>query len=153
MHTTADICEDNEDCDSSGVDVDTIKKRKQKSSKEAGEEQATPISLKIIQLKDDSLFMSADYSSLEKDLKGSLGKTYLDHDEYIIDPKQFKYIDFSEVDEDTHYIAVLAFYRDYNNVKWERYHKDKVKSKRVLFSSKATRKESRNKKRKLRGYY
>jgi type VI secretion system protein VasD len=83
------------------------------------EPESTPISFKVIYLKDDSLLLSSDYESLVKSLEDTLGKTYLDHDDYQLLPGQFKLVEYTAVPEETKYIGVIAAYKNYNNAKWK----------------------------------
>lgn len=80
---------------------------------------ATPISFKIIQLKDDSLFLNADHDTLSSDLKGALGTTYITHDDYVLTPAQFKYIADLEIDKKTRYIAVYADFYEMEAAIWK----------------------------------
>ncbi|CAD5109359.1 type VI secretion system lipoprotein TssJ [Zestomonas carbonaria] len=85
----------------------------------ASREAATPITFKVLQLKDDSLFLSADHDMLTKNLKKALGKTYLDDDDYVLQPGQFKFIDYAEIDEKTHYLAVMANFHNQDGAVWK----------------------------------
>ncbi|SAK75998.1 Type VI secretion lipoprotein [Caballeronia pedi] len=80
---------------------------------------ATPVSFKILQLKDDTLFLSADYSQLTKDLKKTLGSTYIDDDDYVLQPGQFKYIEYAGIDKKARFIAVLANFHNQNGATWK----------------------------------
>jgi type VI secretion system protein VasD len=79
----------------------------------------TPLSFKILQLKDDSLFKGADFESINKDLEGVLKSSYIDHEDYEIEPGDFKFIELFKVDEDTHFIAVVASYNNYQKIEWK----------------------------------
>lgn len=80
---------------------------------------ATPVTFKILQLKDDSLFLNADLEQLSNDLEEALGSTYLSDDDYILLPGQFKFIDYADIDEDTRYIAVFANFHDPHGAIWK----------------------------------
>lgn len=80
---------------------------------------ATPITFKILQLKDDSLFLNADHVLLTQNLKKALGKTYLEDDDYILLPGQFKFIDYADIHEDTRYIAVFANFHEQDGATWK----------------------------------
>ncbi|MCE0559221.1 MULTISPECIES: type VI secretion system lipoprotein TssJ [unclassified Motilimonas] len=84
---------------------------------------ATPVAFQVFQLKDDSKYLAADYDALLEDPEKALGKNYLDHDDYALTPGQFKFIDAFEVDEDTKYVAVLAFYADPEKSEWKKIEK------------------------------
>ncbi|WP_199100894.1 type VI secretion system lipoprotein TssJ [Dyella sp. ASV21] len=85
-----------------------------------GKNVATPISFKILQLKDDSVFLNADQDLLRKDLKKALGSTYVDDDDYVLQPGQFKYVESKKIDKNTRYVAVLANFHDQSNATWKR---------------------------------
>jgi type VI secretion system VasD/TssJ family lipoprotein len=96
------------------------------------EPEATPIAFKVIQLKDNSLFLQADFESLFADLESVLGTTYLAHDDYTLMPTEFKFIEPFALQEETRYVAVIAAYSDYANKEWKTF--VKVKSKGSEYS-------------------
>ncbi|WP_109125972.1 type VI secretion system lipoprotein TssJ [Dyella sp. C11] len=79
----------------------------------------TPIFFKVLQLKDDSVFLNADRDVLQNDLKKALGSTYVDDDDYVLQPSQFKYVDFKKIDKNARYIAVLANFHDQVSSTWK----------------------------------
>lgn len=79
-----------------------------------------PISFKVLMLRDDSLLLSADQESLNSDLEETLGKNYIDHDDYVLTPGEFKFIDFSRIDADTRYVGIIADYRDSAGSVWKK---------------------------------
>ena len=79
-----------------------------------------PISFKVLMLRDDSLLLSADQESLKTDLEGTLGKNYIDHNDYVLTPGQFKFIDFARIDPDTRYLGIIADYRDNSRAVWKK---------------------------------
>lgn len=79
---------------------------------------ATPIRLRVLQLKDDSMLEHADPEMLRSAPDNALGSTLLASDDYILTPGQFKFIEFADVDEDTRYIAVVADFHDPNAERW-----------------------------------
>ena len=81
--------------------------------------EATPIAFKIIQLKDHSLLLQADFESLFADIEQALGTTYLGHDDYVLLPGEFSYIIPTDVAADTRYIAVAAAYNDVEAANWK----------------------------------
>ena len=94
----------------------------------------TPISVKILQLTDDSMLLSADQESLNQNLESALGKTYIDHSDYVLTPGQFKFVDFEMLDEKARYIGVVAGYHDINRSTWKRVIKlDSRNKKQPLF--------------------
>ena len=80
---------------------------------------ATPIAFRVLQLKDDSLLLNADPEQLAKDLKKALGSTYISQDDYVLQPGQFKFIDFARIDKDTRYVAIVADFHDQNGAVWK----------------------------------
>jgi type VI secretion system VasD/TssJ family lipoprotein len=78
-----------------------------------------PISFKIVMLRDDSLLLSADKESLDSDIEEALKKNYIDHEDYVLTPGEFKFIRFTEIDEDTRYIGIIADYRDSQHSVWK----------------------------------
>lgn len=81
---------------------------------------STPISFKVLQLKDDSLFLNADHALLTTDLKKALGSTYLRDDDYILQPGQFKFVDYTEIHKDARYLAVFANFHNQDEATWKR---------------------------------
>ncbi|RQT16334.1 type VI secretion system lipoprotein TssJ [Burkholderia contaminans] len=79
----------------------------------------TPIAFKVVQLKDDSVLLNADPDQLRKDLKKTLGSTYLAADDYLLLPGQFKFVPFGEVRDGTRFIAAIADFHDANAVAWK----------------------------------
>lgn len=81
---------------------------------------ATPVMLKVFQLADKSLFLSSTYDDFRgNDFSDSLGKTYISNIDLIVAPNQFRFIDFEEMNEKTHYIGVVALFNGYENRKWK----------------------------------
>jgi type VI secretion system VasD/TssJ family lipoprotein len=83
------------------------------------QKEATPIAFKILQLKDDSLLLSADYDMLANDLKKTLGTTYLADDDYVLRPGQFKFVGFQPLKAGTNYVAVVASFNDIDQARWK----------------------------------
>ncbi|WP_312431458.1 type VI secretion system lipoprotein TssJ [Achromobacter sp.] len=79
---------------------------------------ATPIAFRVIQLKDDSLLENADPDLVRSAPKKALGSTYITADDYMLAPGQFKFINYHELDEDTHYLAVVAAFNAPNAQRW-----------------------------------
>jgi type VI secretion system protein VasD len=79
---------------------------------------ATPVAFRVIQLKDDSLLENADPDQVRREPKKALGSTYLTADDYLLVPGQFKFINYSALDEDTRYVAVVAAFHAPNAQRW-----------------------------------
>lgn len=84
------------------------------------EQVTTPIAFQILQLKDDSMLLTASYQALAQDLEKTLGSTLLQVDDYRLMPGQFKFIDPQEIDKATRYIAVIAHYHGDDGIDWKR---------------------------------
>ncbi|BES73669.1 type VI secretion system lipoprotein TssJ [Marinobacter nanhaiticus D15-8W] len=82
--------------------------------------QPTPINFQIIEMEDSSMIMAADFDQLLTDLEDSLGNNYIDHSDYTMLPGQFKFIEPFEIDSDTRYIGVIAFYAYPNQSQWKK---------------------------------
>ena len=109
------------------ISEETIKQKTVAIDKASAE--ATPIAFKLIQMKDDSLFLQADFDGLFSDMEATLGTTYLTHDDFMLVPGEFKFIEPVEVEDETRYVAVIAAYNDYTNKQWKGAVKIKSKGK------------------------
>ncbi|MFK0092378.1 type VI secretion system lipoprotein TssJ [Pseudomonas sp. NPDC090592] len=79
---------------------------------------ATPMAIKILQLRDDSLLRNSLYELLDKDPAKALRSTYIRDDDYLLRPGQFKFIPFAAIEPDTRFVAVIADYRNQENATW-----------------------------------
>ncbi|WP_235040361.1 type VI secretion system lipoprotein TssJ [Vreelandella profundi] len=84
------------------------------------EGEGTPLRFQVLQLKDDSMLMAADLGQLSRDLEEALGTNYLTHDDFTLLPGQWKFYEPFEVDEDTRYIGLIAFYATPNEAEWKK---------------------------------
>lgn len=80
----------------------------------------TPIAFQIIELRDSSLLMAADFDQLLSNLKSSLGRNYIDHSDYTVVPGEFKFVEPFDVSADTRFIGVIAFYAYPNQSQWKK---------------------------------
>lgn len=80
---------------------------------------ATPIAFKVVQLRDDSLFLNSGYEALGNDLERALGSTYIRADDYLLFPGQFKFVPFQAINADTRVIGVFANYHNLENARWK----------------------------------
>lgn len=80
---------------------------------------ATPVIVYIIQLKDDSVFLSMDFDSLNNDLKEALGSSYISHDNYVMQPGQFKFMPEMDINKYTRFIAVYAQFYTMDGATWK----------------------------------
>ena len=76
--------------------------------------------IQIIQMRDSSRLMAADFDQLLGELEPSLGRNYVDHSDYTLVPGQFKFIEPFEIAEDTRFIGVIAFYAYPNLSQWKK---------------------------------
>lgn len=81
---------------------------------------ATPINFQVIELRDDSLLMAGEFDELMKELEDTLGRNYVGHNDYTLVPGEFKFTEPFDVDGDTRYIGVIAFYSDPNRAQWKK---------------------------------
>ncbi len=84
----------------------------------ASEPVATPMAIKILQLRDDSLLRNSVYQLLEADPAKALRSTYVRADDYLVSPGQFKFIPFAPIESETRFVAVIADYRNQENATW-----------------------------------
>lgn len=84
----------------------------------AAEPVATPMAVKILQLRDDSLLRNSVYELLDKDPAQALRSTYIRDDDYLLRPGQFKFIPFAPIEAETRFVAVIADYRNQENATW-----------------------------------
>lgn len=86
-------------------------------------DEATPVNLQVIYLKEDSRLLATDFDQLndeESDLAKILGKNYIDHQDYTLLPSQYKPLDPIRLEEDNKYIGVVVYYADENITEWKK---------------------------------
>ncbi|WP_409282964.1 type VI secretion system lipoprotein TssJ [Pseudomonas putida] len=89
------------------------------SKAEASVPVATPIAIKILQLRDDSLLRNSVYQLLDDDPAKALRSTYIRDDDYLLNPGQFKFIPFQPIEPETRFVAVIGDYRNQQNATWQ----------------------------------
>ena len=89
-----------------------------RSTTPATEAVATPMAIKILQLRDDSLLRNSLYELLDKDPAKALRSTYIRDDDYLLHPGQFKFIPFTAIEPETRFVAVIADYRNQDDATW-----------------------------------
>lgn len=83
--------------------------------------EASPLELQVVYLSEDSKLLSSYYEQFEnKDLDEVLGKNYIDHQDYAIQPSQYKVISALTLEEDNRYLAVIAYYSDPEKAQWRK---------------------------------
>jgi len=97
-------------------------------------ELASPIAVKILQLRDDSLLLNSVYQQLELDPAKALRSTYIRDDDYVLSPGQFKFVPFQPIHADTRFIAVIADYRSVENATWQQVLRIAPRGRRVVLS-------------------
>jgi type VI secretion system protein VasD len=78
---------------------------------------ASPIVVRIYQLKDDAAFKDADYFALYEKEAATLSSALIARVEFELSPGEKRTVDYS-VSPDTRYIGVAAAYRDIRNAQW-----------------------------------
>lgn len=78
----------------------------------------TPVNFIVLELKRDDKLYAQDYESLSGDIKKALGKSYINHEEYTVEPGKFIHIEAFEVKKGTRYIAVVGAYRALDKAIW-----------------------------------
>lgn len=79
----------------------------------------SPLAIQVVQLRDDSMLLNADYDALAVDLKKALGATYLRHDDYVLRPGQYKTVPLRKLDPEALYIGVIAAYHELDLHRWK----------------------------------
>jgi type VI secretion system protein VasD len=78
---------------------------------------ASPIVVRVYQLKDDAGFKDADYFALYDKEAATLSSALISRVEFELSPGEKRTADYS-VSPDTRYIGVAAAYRDIRNAQW-----------------------------------
>ncbi|MFJ2983598.1 MULTISPECIES: type VI secretion system lipoprotein TssJ [unclassified Pseudomonas] len=100
----------------------------------AAEQIATPIAIKILQLRDDSLLRNSVHQLLDQDPAKALRSTFIRDDDYLLAPGQFKFIRFEPIHADTRFIAVIANYRDPHNATWQQVLRVEPRGRQIVLS-------------------
>lgn len=81
--------------------------------------ESSPVQLQVIYLNEDSQFLSLDYDQfLSEGPEKTLGKNYIDHQDYTIMPGQFKPQSTIKLDPQTRFIGVVAHYAWIDGSQW-----------------------------------
>lgn len=81
----------------------------------------SPLELQVIYLSEDSKLLASYYEQFEGDsLKNILGKNYISHQDYAVQPDQYKVISDITLDKDTRYLGVIAYYSDPEKAQWRK---------------------------------
>jgi len=95
---------------------------------------ATPIAIKILQLRDDSLLRNSVYQLLDEDPAKVLRSTYIRDDDYQMRPGQFKFIPFVPIDPETRFVAVIGDYRNQENATWQQVLRIPPRGRQIILS-------------------
>jgi len=76
-----------------------------------------PVVVRIYELKSKDSFESADFFAIYDNESGTLGGDLLEREEYELTPDE-QILIRRDLNKDTHYIGVLAAYRDIQNAQW-----------------------------------
>ncbi|MFP2470607.1 type VI secretion system lipoprotein TssJ [Pseudescherichia vulneris] len=83
--------------------------------------EATPVEFAVIYLSEDSKLLAADHAQLTPDsLEKTLGKNYLDHQEYTLLADQYKPLAPITLEEKTRYIGVVAWFANMEKSEWKK---------------------------------
>jgi type VI secretion system protein VasD len=78
---------------------------------------ASPLKVRLYELKSFRTFEKADFFSLDEDDQGTLGADLLGQEELQFKPNDARHYS-RELQAETRYIGVIAAYRDINNARW-----------------------------------
>jgi type VI secretion system protein VasD len=78
---------------------------------------ASPIVVRVYQLREDSKFAGADFFALFDDDQKLLGADALAREEFELNPGEHRDVEFA-VQPDAKFVGVLAAYRDIRNAQW-----------------------------------
>lgn|GEM_PF-187919 len=80
----------------------------------------TPIAFQVFELRDSSRLMAADFEEMLESPEEKLGRNYLRHWDYTLVPSQYKYVTPFELDSETRFIGVVAYYAFPNESQWKK---------------------------------
>jgi type VI secretion system protein VasD len=78
---------------------------------------ASPIVVRVFQLRNDGEFAAADFFALYEKEKETLGASLLSREEYVVAPGETRTLDLS-INTDARFIGVIAAYRDIRSAHW-----------------------------------
>ncbi len=80
---------------------------------------ASPLLLRIYQLKSYSEFKDADYFSLDEKDEQFLGKDLMKKEEILLRPNEKRTVFYEEVSDDIRTIGIFGAFRDYEQAQWK----------------------------------
>ncbi|SIO32323.1 type VI secretion system lipoprotein TssJ [Salinivibrio sp. ES.052] len=81
---------------------------------------SVPIEVQVFELEDDSMFMSAGFDQLRTDYEDAISSNFINNYDYVLTPGQFKFVNAFEINEDTNYIGVMAYFSEPNLGEWKK---------------------------------
>jgi type VI secretion system protein VasD len=78
---------------------------------------ASPVVLRVFQLRNDGEFASADFFALYDKEKETLGASFVSREEYVLAPGETRKLDLA-LNSETRVIGVLAAFRDIRTAHW-----------------------------------
>ena len=78
---------------------------------------ASPIVVRLFQLKNDGEFATADFFALYDKEKETLGASFISREEYVLNPGETRALELA-VNPDARFIGALAAYRDIRSAQW-----------------------------------
>ena len=78
---------------------------------------ASPIVVRLFQLRNDGEFATADFFALYDKEKETLGASFISREEYVLNPGETRALELA-VNPDARFIGALAAYRDIRSAQW-----------------------------------
>jgi type VI secretion system protein VasD len=78
---------------------------------------ASPIVVRLFQLKNDGEFATADFFALYDKEKETLGASFISREEYVLNPGETRALELA-VNPDARFVAALAAFRDIRSAQW-----------------------------------
>jgi type VI secretion system protein VasD len=78
---------------------------------------ASPIVVRLFQLRNDGEFATADFFALYDKEKETLGASFISREEYVLNPGETRALELA-VSPDARFIGALAAYRDIRSAQW-----------------------------------
>lgn len=78
---------------------------------------ASPIVVRLFQLRNDGEFATADFFALYDKEKETLGASYISREEYVLNPGETRALEVA-VNPEARFIGALAAYRDIRSAQW-----------------------------------
>jgi type VI secretion system protein VasD len=78
---------------------------------------ASPVVVRLFQLKNDGEFATADFFALYDKEKETLGASFISREEYVLNPGETRALELA-VNPDARFVAALAAFRDIRSAQW-----------------------------------